>query len=138
MVLTSGSTILQLPVIVLHHSSDKDDRNTYLGSTLIRAVIDTGYFVEAKEDINNEDIRYIELSNLKGRRGTKANLSIKVDWKEGTYEREAYAPKEGVLEKYRELNKKHPGVSQRDAAKKLHVDRQIIRTLQKKYRSERN
>jgi RecA-family ATPase len=38
-----------VPIILVHHSSDKDSRNTYLHSIHIRGAIDAGYFVKEKK-----------------------------------------------------------------------------------------
>jgi hypothetical protein len=74
-----------VPVIAIHHSSDKDDRNTYLGSTFIRASLDAGYFVETTKDPRNGDRQLVEFYSIKGRRGGMPELSMQLDFADGTY-----------------------------------------------------
>jgi hypothetical protein len=76
-----------VPIIAIHHSSDKDDRNTYLGSTFIRASLDAGYFVETTKDPRNSDRQLVEFYSIKGRRGGMPELSMQLDFSDGSYRR---------------------------------------------------
>lgn len=74
-----------VPIIAIHHSSDKEERNTYLGSTFIRASLDAGYFVETTKDPRNGDRQLVEFYSIKGRRGGMPELSMQLDFSEGSY-----------------------------------------------------
>jgi hypothetical protein len=74
-----------VPIVVIHHSSDKEERNTYLGSTFIRASLDAGYFVETTKDPRDDDRHLVELYSIKGRRGGAPTLAMQLDFSTGRY-----------------------------------------------------
>jgi len=118
----------RIPVYVLHHSSDKDPKNTYIGSTLIRAILDAGHFIKAKKDRANPDVRYITISSLKARRTGDFTLALKANWRTGEYE-EWQSPNLALRKKLERILEQFPDISERDAAKKLGVSRWKLRAL---------
>jgi hypothetical protein len=121
-----------VPIIVIHHSSDKDDRNTYLGSTLIRASLDAGYFVETTKDPTDDDRHLVELFSIKGRRGGGPALAMQLDFEEGAYwkvdsphEEEKREPMQILAEVIRE----HPNSSKETVLAKSHLPRHKARKL---------
>jgi hypothetical protein len=121
-----------VPIIVIHHSSDKDDRNTYLGSTFIRASLDAGYFVETTKDPTDDDRHLVELFSIKGRRGGRPTLAIQLDFEEGAYwkvdsphEEEKHEPMKVLADVIR----KHPNSSKKTVLEKSHLPRHKARKL---------
>ncbi len=121
-----------VPIIVIHHSSDKDDRNTYLGSTFIRASLDAGYFVDTTKDPTDDDRHLVELFSIKGRRGGGPTLAMRLDFEEGTYwkvdsphEEEKREPMQILAEVIR----KHPKSPKETVLEKSHLPRHKARKL---------
>jgi hypothetical protein len=121
-----------VPIIAIHHSSDKDDRNTYLGSTFIRASLDAGYFVETTKDPTDDDRHLVELFSIKGRRGGGPTLAMRLDFEEGEYwkvesphEEEKREPMQLLVEVIR----KHPHASKEIVLAKSHLPRHKARKL---------
>lgn len=118
----------RIPIYVLHHSSDKDPRNIYLGSTLIRATLDAGHFIVAKKDPTDRDLRYITLTSIKSRRGGDITLAVQINWRTGEYE-EWQSPIEGLRKKLEAILERNPKISERKLEAKLGVSRWKIRKL---------
>lgn len=116
----------RIPVILSHHSSDKDEANQYLGSTLIRSVLDAGHFVELTTDPENEDRQHITLSSMKARRTNRITFGIEVDWEQGTYEPWT-SQREKDAQKALEMAK--AGLTERRIAAKLGKSRKYVRRL---------
>ena len=121
-----------VPIIAIHHSSDKDDRNTYLGSTFIRASLDAGYFVETTKDPTNDDRHLVELYSIKGRRGGGPTLAMQLDFEEGAYwkvESPHEEEKREPMEILAEVIRKHPNSPKETVLAKSHPPRHKARKL---------
>ena len=118
----------RIPVYLLHHSSDKDSHNTYLGSTLIRAVLDAGHSIKAKKDAADPDVLNIVITSMKTRRTGDFRLALKVNWRTGTYE-EYQSPDVALRKQLERIRERYPDISEREIAKKLGITRWKLRTL---------
>jgi len=121
-----------IPIVVIHHASDKDGRNTYLGSTLIRASLDAGYFVETTKDPTDNDRQLVELYSIKGRRGGGPTLAMQLDFEDGDYwkvdsphEEEKREPMQILADVIR----KHPNCPKEKVLEKSHLPRHKARQL---------
>jgi len=129
-----------IPIVAIHHSSDKDDRNTYLGSTFIRASLDAGYFVETTKDPRDVDRQLVEFYSIKGRRGGLPTLSMQLDFGNGSYRKVRSTHEEAKREPMEILAnviKAHPRIVKEEliAKSKLprHKARQLLQLGEGKY-----
>ena len=121
-----------VPIIAIHHSSDKDDRNTYLGSTFIRASLDAGYFVETTKDPTDDDRQLVELYSIKGRRGGGPALAMQLDFSTGEYYKVDSPHEEEKREPMQilaEVIRKHPNSSKERVLEKSRLPRHKARKL---------
>ncbi len=119
-------------IVVIHHSSDKEVRNQYLGSTFIRAALDAAYFVQTTKNPLNEDRQLVELQSIKSRRGSSPSLAMEVDFSSGTYEK-VVSPHEQVKQEpmriLAELIRKRPDSTKERIIAKSGLGRHKARTL---------
>jgi hypothetical protein len=126
------SAMTGVPIIAIHHSSDKEERNTYLGSTFIRASLDAGYFVETTKDPRNADRQLVEFYSIKGRRGGLPGMSMQLDFSDGSYWKVASTHTEAKREPMQMLAnaiEKHPLLVKEDLIAKSGLSRHKARKL---------
>ena len=121
-----------VPIIAIHHSSDKGERNTYLGLTFIRASLDAGYFVETTKDPRDGDRQLVEFYSIKGRRGGMPELSMQLDFSDRTYWRVHSTHEEAKREPMQMLAdtiRKHPRMVKEELVARSGLPRHKARKL---------